>query len=169
MVALPPEFDPAQKYPLLVADPRRRRQHVARPDHAALELPPARAARLRRAADQLPGSTGFGEKFARDIQGDPLAGPADEINEAADEAIRALPVHRRRAAGRRRARATAGTSRTGWRPRPRATSASSATPAWSNLESQWGTSDAIYHRELMTGGPAWEQAARSGASRARSA
>ena len=34
-----------KKYPLLVADPRRRGQHVARPDHAALELPPARAAR----------------------------------------------------------------------------------------------------------------------------
>ena len=26
-----------------------------------------------------------------------------------------------------------------------------------NLESQWGTSDFIYHRELMNGGPPWEQ------------
>ena len=26
-----------------------------------------------------------------------------------------------------------------------------------NSEAQWGTSDAIYHREVMAGGPPWEQ------------
>ncbi|HKZ01958.1 MAG TPA: prolyl oligopeptidase family serine peptidase, partial [Pyrinomonadaceae bacterium] len=26
-----------------------------------------------------------------------------------------------------------------------------------NLESQWGTSDTIYHREVNSGGPVWEQ------------
>jgi dipeptidyl aminopeptidase/acylaminoacyl peptidase len=26
-----------------------------------------------------------------------------------------------------------------------------------NLESQWGTSDVIYHREVNNGGPVWEQ------------
>ncbi len=26
-----------------------------------------------------------------------------------------------------------------------------------NIESQWGTSDSIYHREVMAGGPVWEQ------------
>jgi len=26
-----------------------------------------------------------------------------------------------------------------------------------NLESQWGTSDSIYHREVGSGGPVWEQ------------
>jgi len=31
------------------------------------------------------GSTGFGEKFAQSIQGDPLSGLSNEINEAADE------------------------------------------------------------------------------------
>jgi len=34
------------------------------------------------------GSTGFGEKFAQDMQGDPLRGPGEELNEAADEAMR---------------------------------------------------------------------------------
>src|SRR5262245_66549945 len=34
------------------------------------------------------GSTGYGEKFTLDIQGDPLAGPGDDINDAADEAIK---------------------------------------------------------------------------------
>src|SRR5205814_5230654 len=33
------------------------------------------------------GSTGYGEKFSQDIQFDPLKGPAEEINEAADDAI----------------------------------------------------------------------------------
>ena len=28
-----------------------------------------------------------------------------------------------------------------------------------NLESQWGTSDTIYSREVSNGGPVWEQAA----------
>jgi len=37
------------------------------------------------------GSTGFGEKFGQEIQGDPLKGPGDEINEAADEAIKRYP------------------------------------------------------------------------------
>ena len=37
------------------------------------------------------GSTGFGEKFAQDIQGDPFITPANEINEAADEAIKKFP------------------------------------------------------------------------------
>ena len=37
------------------------------------------------------GSTGFGEKFALDILGDPLKGPADDINDAADEAIKRFP------------------------------------------------------------------------------
>src|SRR5260370_41687084 len=37
------------------------------------------------------GSTGFGEAFGRWIQFDPLAGPATDINEAADEAIKRFP------------------------------------------------------------------------------
>ncbi len=37
------------------------------------------------------GSTSFGEKFAQDIQGDPLLGPGNEVNEAADEAIKRFP------------------------------------------------------------------------------
>ena len=34
------------------------------------------------------GSSGLGEEFARDIRLNPFAGPASEINEAADQAIR---------------------------------------------------------------------------------
>src|SRR2546425_11448544 len=34
------------------------------------------------------GSTGDGEKFSQDIQFDPLAGPANDLNEAADSPIK---------------------------------------------------------------------------------
>jgi hypothetical protein len=33
-------------------------------------------------------SSGIGEKFAQDVQNDPLQGPADDINAAADAAIK---------------------------------------------------------------------------------
>jgi dipeptidyl aminopeptidase/acylaminoacyl peptidase len=103
------------------------------------------------------GSTGFGEKFAQDIQGDPLRGPAEELIEGADEAIRRFSFidASRQVAG--------GASYGGH--------LANALEAWSgtrfkalvshaglaNLESQWGTSDAIYHRELQALGPVWEQ------------
>ena len=37
------------------------------------------------------GSTGYGEAFTLDILGDPLRGPADDINQGADEAIKRYP------------------------------------------------------------------------------
>ena len=101
------------------------------------------------------GSTGYGEKFTLDIQGDPLAGPADDINDAADEAIKrfAFIDSTRQAAGG----ASYGGHLTNWlagtttRYRCLVSHAGLAT-----LEMQWGTSDGIYHRELMMGGPYWE-------------
>ena len=87
MIVLPPAFDETKKYPLFVlihggaanmwrdAISLRWNYHLlAKPGYVLLMT-------------NYTGSTGFGEKFARDIQGDPLKGPALEINEAADEAI----------------------------------------------------------------------------------
>ena len=104
------------------------------------------------------GSTGYGEKFTLDIQGDPLAGPADDINDAADEAIKrfAFIDGTRQAAGG----ASYGGHLTNWlagtttRYRCLVSHAGLAT-----LEMQWGISDGIYHRELMMGGPYWENPA----------
>ena len=48
------------------------------------------------------GSTGYGEQFTLDILGDPLRGPADDINQARGRGHQALPVHRRRRGRRRR-------------------------------------------------------------------
>lgn len=63
------------------------------------------------------GSTGFGEKVAQSIQGDPFVGPANEINEGADEAIRLYPFVD---GTRQLAQATAGISQTGCRQLQRA-------------------------------------------------
>jgi dipeptidyl aminopeptidase/acylaminoacyl peptidase len=75
------------------------------------------------------GSTGYGEQFTRDILGDPLRGPADDINAAADEAIRRFSFIDG-SSRPRRAPVTAGIWPTGSRRPPPATAASSVTPVW---------------------------------------
>ena len=156
MIALPPNFDERQKYPLLVlmhGGPHsmwrdnwglRWNYHLlARPGYVAL-------------LTNYSGSTGFGEAFAQSIQGDPFKGPANEINEAADEAIRLYSFvdgARQAAAG-----ASYGGHLANWM---QATTTRYKTlishAGLINLESQWGTSDIIYSRELNNGGPVWEQ------------
>ena len=158
MVALPPSFDEKKKYPLFVlihggphsmwrdAISLRWNYHLlAQPGYIVL-------------LTDYSGSAGYGEKFALDLLGDPLKGPADEINEAADEALRLYSFidGSRQAAGG----ASYGGHLANWlqatttRYRCLISHAGLA-----NLESQWATSDTIYHRELMAGGPAWEQGA----------
>ena len=102
------------------------------------------------------GSTGFGEGFARSIQGDPLKGPADEINEAADAAIRefAFIDGTRQCAGG----ASYGGHLANWLQATTGRYKCLVSHAGLvNLESQWGTSDTIYSREVNMGGPPWEQ------------
>jgi dipeptidyl aminopeptidase/acylaminoacyl peptidase len=102
------------------------------------------------------GSTGFGEKFAQDIQGDPLVGPGEEINEAADEAIKQFKFidGSRQAAGG----ASYGGHLANWLQATTTRYKCLISHAGLiNLESQWGTSDGIYHREVNNGGPVWEQ------------
>lgn len=101
------------------------------------------------------GSTGFGEDFARGIQGDPLRGPDSEINQAADVAIERIGFidgDRPCAGG-----ASYGGHLANWMQ--------AATDRYrclishaglGNLVTQWGTSDAVYHREANLGGPPWE-------------
>lgn len=102
------------------------------------------------------GSTGYGEKFAQEIENDPLKGPGDELNEAADEAIKRFKFidGTRQAAGG----ASYGGHLAYWLE---ATTTRYkciiAHAGLVNLESQWGTSDSIFHREIMNGGkPFWE-------------
>src|SRR5712671_1653628 len=101
------------------------------------------------------GSTGYGEKFSQDIQFDPLEGPANELNEAADSALkrfRFLDASKQIAGG-----ASYGGHLTNWlavtttRYRARVSHAGE----W-DLETQWATSDFNYDRERNVGGPPWE-------------
>ncbi|MFM8358144.1 MAG: S9 family peptidase, partial [Verrucomicrobiota bacterium] len=157
-LALPPGFDPARRYPLLVLihgghasmwrDGWTRRWNchlLARPGYVVL-------------LTDYTGSTGYGEGFTRAIRGDPLRGPADDLNLAADEAIRRHPFidgSRQAAAG-----ASYGGHLANWleatttRYRCLISHAGLA-----SLYSQWATSDSIHHRELMMGGPFWEKSA----------
>lgn len=157
MIALPPNFEESRKYPLLVvihggAANMWRDQFFTRWNYHLLASPGYIVL-----LTNYTGSTGFGEKFAQEIQFDPLKGPADEINEAADEAIRRFPFvdgTRQAAAG-----ASYGGHLVNWLQAT--TTRYKALIAHSGLidiESQWGTSDGIYHREVEAGGPPWENA-----------
>jgi dipeptidyl aminopeptidase/acylaminoacyl peptidase len=100
------------------------------------------------------GSTGYGERFSQDIQFDPLAGPAKDINEAADEAIKRysfIDPARQVAGG-----ASYGGHLTNWLAvtTTRYRALVSHAGEW-DLETQWATSDYNYDRERNVGGPPW--------------
>lgn len=156
MMVLPPKFDEHKKYPLVVfmhGGPAQmwRDQFVLRWNYHLLAQPGYVVL-----LTNYTGSPGYGEKFAQDIQGDPLAGPGNEINEAADEAIRQFPFidETRQAAGG----ASYGGHLANWLQATTTRYKCLFSHAGSiNQESQWGTSDSNYHRELSFGGPVWEQ------------
>jgi len=156
MIALPPGFDESKKYPLLVllhGGPHTmwRDQYFLRWNYHLLAAPGYVVLMTN-----YTGSTGFGERFSQQIEGDPFAGPAEEIHEAADEAIRRFPFidGSRQAAGG----ASYGGHLANWLQATTTRYKCLISHAGLvNLESQWGTSDMIYHRELNSGGPVWEQ------------
>ena len=102
------------------------------------------------------GSTGFGEKFAQDIQGDPLRGPGSELNEAADEAVKRFPYvdgTRMFAGG-----ASYGGHLANWLEATTTRYKCLISHAGlASLEMQWGTSDGMFNREQMNGGPFWDK------------
>ncbi len=154
-IVLPPNFDPNRKYPMFVlmhGGPASmwRDQISLRWNYHLLAKPG-----YVMVMTNYRGSTGFGEKFAQWIQADPLRGPADDINAGADEAARRFPFidgTRQFAGG-----ASYGGHLANWME---ATTTRYKTlishAGLSSLQTQWGTSDSIYHRELMIGGPSWE-------------
>ncbi len=155
-VALPPNFDENKKYPLFVVihggpHTQWRDQFFLRWNYHLLASPGYVVL-----LTNYTGSTGFGEKFAQEIQGDPLLGPAEEINQAADEAIKQFKFidGTRQAAGG----ASYGGHLANWLQATTTRYKCLISHAGLvNLESQWGTSDGIYHREVGNGGPVWEQ------------
>jgi dipeptidyl aminopeptidase/acylaminoacyl peptidase len=158
MLLRPPHFDPAKKYPLLVVMhggpfSQWRDQWVLRWNYHLLAAPGYVVL-----LTNYVGSTGFGEAFAQAIQGDPLRGPGDDINAAADEAIKKysfIDATHQCAAG-----ASYGGHLSNWMQATTTRYRCLVSHAGLvNLESQWGTSDTIYGREVGNGGPVWEQGA----------
>jgi len=156
MIALPPNFDEHKKYPLFVV--MHGGPHSMWRDNWGLRWnyfmlsKPGYVVLLT----NYSGSTGFGEAFAQSIQGDPFKGPGNEINEGADEAIRLFRFvdgSRQVAAG-----ASYGGHMANWMQASTTRYKALISHAGLiNLESQWGTSDTIYSREVNNGGPPWEQ------------
>jgi dipeptidyl aminopeptidase/acylaminoacyl peptidase len=101
------------------------------------------------------GSTGFGEKFADDIERDVLRGPAKEILEAVDEAAKRYPyidLTRQAAAG-----ASYGGYLMNWFNGNTNQFKCLVNHAGAvNNESQYGTNDGGLSRELRMGAPIWD-------------
>jgi dipeptidyl aminopeptidase/acylaminoacyl peptidase len=156
MVAVPQGFDESKKYPLLVmihGGPHSmyRDQFVFRWNYHLI----AQSGYVVLLTDYT-GSTGYGEKFAQEVQGDPLDGPGKELNESADAAIAKFPFidSTRQAAGG----ASYGGHLANWLQATTTRYKCLFSHAGLvNLESQWATSDTIYSREITNGGPVWEQ------------
>jgi len=154
-MALPPNFDSTKKYPLFVLihggaanmwtdnfGLRWNPHLLGAPGYVVLMT-------------DYRGSTGYGEKFSQDIQFDPLKGPANDLNEAADEAIKRynfIDASKQVAGG-----ASYGGHLTNWLAvtTTRYRALVSHAGEW-DLETQWATSDYNYDRERNIGGPPWD-------------
>lgn len=151
----PAHFDPSHKYPLIVlmhGGPAsmwkdqislRWNYHLIAGTRYVLVL------------TDYKGSTGYGEAFANAIEKDPLKGPADEINQGADEAIKRfgfIDGSKQCAAG-----ASYGGHLSNWMQASTKRYRCLVSHAGLiDLTEQWGTSDSNYHREVMVGSPPWE-------------
>jgi dipeptidyl aminopeptidase/acylaminoacyl peptidase len=154
MIVVPPAFDAAKKYPLLVlihggAASNNPDQIGLRWNYHLLAAP----GYVILMTDYT-GSTSFGEKFAQAIKLDPLRTPGDEINQAVDEAIKRysfIDGSRACAAG-----ASYGGHLANWIEATTTRYRCIVSHAGEvDLTSQWGTSDGIYGREVTNGGPPW--------------
>jgi dipeptidyl aminopeptidase/acylaminoacyl peptidase len=155
MIVLPPAFDAAKKYPMLVlihggAASNNPDQIGLRWNYHLLAAP----GYVILMTDYT-GSTSFGEKFAQAIKLDPLKTPGEEIDQAVDEAIKRyafIDGSRLCAAG-----ASYGGHLANWIEATTTRYKCIVSHAGEvDLTSQWGTSDGIYGRELTNGGPPWE-------------
>ncbi|HKB43953.1 MAG TPA: S9 family peptidase, partial [Chitinophagaceae bacterium] len=158
MLVRPAGFDPSKKYPLFVVmhggpagswkdnwGYRWNYHLLAAPGYVVV-------------LTDYTGSTGYGEKFSQDIQFDPLKGPADEINEAADDAIKrfAFIDAARQAAGG----GSYGGHLTNWMQASTTRyKCLIAHAGMVNSESQFLTSDFLWGREVMNGGAPWVKTA----------
>ncbi len=154
MIVTPPAFDPARKYPLMVL------MHGGPASSNTDQIGLRWNYHLLASAGYVvlltdyTGSTGYGEAFSRAIKLDPLRGPAEEINQAVDEAGK-------RFAFIDTANACAGGASYGghlanWMEATTTRYKCIVSHAGEvDLLTQWGTSDFNYGREIASGGPPW--------------
>jgi dipeptidyl aminopeptidase/acylaminoacyl peptidase len=156
LIVLPPNFDPAKKYPLVVfphGGPHNmiKDQFFFRWNYHLLTTPG-----YVLLMTNYTGSTGYGEAFAAAIHQDILRGPASEIEQAADEAIRAYPYidgSRQAAIG-----ASYGGYLMNWfEGNTRRFKCLVNHAGLADNESFWGATDGAYYWERRNGGPVWEQ------------
>ncbi len=155
-LVLPPGFNEAKKYPLVTmihGGPHSmwRDQFFLRWNYHLLATPGYVIL-----LTDYSGSTGYEETFAQSIQGDPFVGTASEIHQAIDEAIKRyafIDSTRMAAMG-----ASYGGHMVNWLQGTTTRFKCFVSHAGLiNMESQWGTSDEMYFREVNNGGPVWEQ------------
>ena len=155
VIFFPPQLDKSRKYPLIVnphGGPNGMSSDAfsVRWNYHLLTAPG-----YVLIATNYTGSTGFGETFANDIERDLLRGPAQEILEAADEAIRRYPfIDRTRQAA---IGASYGGYLMNWfNGHTNQFRALVIHAGASNNESQYGVNDGGLGRELRMGAPVWE-------------
>lgn len=154
MIVTPPAFDPAKKYPLMVL------MHggpaSSNPDQIGLRWNYhllASAGYVVLLTDYT-GSTGYGEAFSRAIKLNPLRGPAEEIDQAVNEAGKRysfIDTANACAGG-----ASYGGHLANWVEATTTRYKCIVSHAGEiDLLTQWGTSDFNYGREVASGGPPW--------------
>ena len=155
LVVLPPAFDSTRRYPLYVmmhGGPHNmwRDEFFIRWNYHLLAAPGYVVL-----LTNYTGSTGFSEAFAQAVQGDPFATSADEINQAADEAIQRFPFidRNRQCAGG----ASYGGHLANWLEATTTRYRCLINHAGlMDAASQWATSDINFSREVSYGGPPWQ-------------
>lgn len=155
LLVLPPAFDPSKKYPLVIfphGGPHNmtKDQFIVRWNFHLLTSPG-----YVLLMPNYTGSTGFGEEFAAAIHGDVLRGPASEIEQAADAAIRQFPfIDGSRQAG---VGASYGGYLMNWFAGNSARFRCLVNHAGlTDNVSMWGSTDGAWYWEQRNGGPVWE-------------
>ena len=156
-LTLPPAFDETQKYPLVLLIHGGPFSSSLDADHVRWSSYLLASAGYVVLQTDYTGSVGYGVEFSRDIQGTPLKQPGDDLVQAAAEAIKQFPfidANRQAAAG-----ASYGGHLVNWlQVTTTHYKALVGHAGLVDLEGQYSSSDTIFHREIMNGGAAWEEA-----------